>query len=415
MAEAWAVTSILIGERFRRDLGDLDSLMESIQAVGLLHPVVVTAAGKLVAGQRRLEACKRLGWEEIPATVLSVSDPVCLLAEADENEVRRNLTPSEQVAVARFYSEQDRQEAEDRKRETQAKPGEKVGTRKGSADSAPPSKKGKARDKTAKRTGSGRSRLKQAEEVVAAAEEAPEIFADVVAKMDRTGNVNAALKETKKRQRAARRASLPDLPATTDRYQLICKPLAEVTAEEVPDNSVDWIITDPPYPKEFLPVYSDLSVFAERVLKPGGSLLAMVGQYHLPEVLTRLSESLSYHWLCAYYMPGGGNQPNWDRKVNIFWKPILWFTKGKYRGDMVADAFRSDLNDKQYHEWGQSESGMADIITKYTMPGQMICDPFVGGGTTGVVAIRLNRQFIGIDSDKDAIDTTLERLSVCQK
>jgi site-specific DNA-methyltransferase (adenine-specific) len=55
---------------------------------------------------------------------------------------------------------------------------------------------------------------------------------------------------------------------------------------------VDWIITDPPYPREFLPVYADLAATAARILRPGGSLLCMVGQSYLPQIVERLTEHL---------------------------------------------------------------------------------------------------------------------------
>jgi DNA modification methylase len=54
--------------------------------------------------------------------------------------------------------------------------------------------------------------------------------------------------------------------------------LGDFRAIELPPESIDWVITDPPYAKEYLPLYSDLSRCAERWLKPGGSLLVMCGQ-----------------------------------------------------------------------------------------------------------------------------------------
>lgn len=63
---------IKIGPRVRRDLGDIGPLATSIADIGLLHPIVVTQHGQLLAGQRRLEACKSLGWETIPVTVKEV-------------------------------------------------------------------------------------------------------------------------------------------------------------------------------------------------------------------------------------------------------------------------------------------------------------------------------------------------------
>lgn len=60
-----SVYGIALGERHRRDLGDIDALARSIAEVGLLHPIVVTSEGKLIAGERRLMAVRSLGWDEI--------------------------------------------------------------------------------------------------------------------------------------------------------------------------------------------------------------------------------------------------------------------------------------------------------------------------------------------------------------
>ena len=68
------VDEIIVGERFRQDLGDLSGLMGSIRDIGLLHPVVVTKDNVLLAGQRRLEACTRLGQKDIPAQVVDTLD-----------------------------------------------------------------------------------------------------------------------------------------------------------------------------------------------------------------------------------------------------------------------------------------------------------------------------------------------------
>jgi ParB-like chromosome segregation protein Spo0J len=66
------IDQIQVGYRYRKDLGDLRALAESIAEVGLLHPVVVTPEGRLIAGQRRLEACRLLEWTEIPVTVVDL-------------------------------------------------------------------------------------------------------------------------------------------------------------------------------------------------------------------------------------------------------------------------------------------------------------------------------------------------------
>lgn len=67
-------------------------------------------------------------------------------------------------------------------------------------------------------------------------------------------------------------------------------------------------------------------------------------------------------------------------------------------------------NDKQFHEWGQSLGGMKDIVERFTDPGDVILDPFTGGGTTGVAAVSMGRRFIGTDIERGNIETTERRV-----
>lgn len=90
------VQAIVVGERDREELGNISALAESIKAVGLLHPVVVTDSLTLVAGDRRLAAVKQLGWTQVPVTVVDLTTAADVLrAEADENTERKPLTPYE--------------------------------------------------------------------------------------------------------------------------------------------------------------------------------------------------------------------------------------------------------------------------------------------------------------------------------
>lgn len=221
--------------------------------------------------------------------------------------------------------------------------------------------------------------------------------------------VKSLRKKRQKTKKAERKKTPLDIPKD-DRYLLIPGDIAEVTKHIDPP---DIIITDPPYPREYLYLYGVLAETAAAILSPGGSLLVMTGQSYLPEIIELMKPHLNYQWALAYLTPGGQAVQLWDNKVITFWKPVLWFVKGKYKGDWIGDVIKSAVNDndKRYHDWGQSESGMAELIEKFTDPGQTILDPFCGGGTTGVVAVRLNRRFIGIDIDPEAIRTTAERLS----
>lgn len=183
--------------------------------------------------------------------------------------------------------------------------------------------------------------------------------------------------------------------------------------QTVDENSIDCIITDPPYPREYVPLYGDLAHYAARVLKPGGSLLVMTGQSYLPEILSLMGAHMEYHWMLTYMTPGGQSAQLWQKNVNTFWKPILWYVKGAYSGDWHGDVIKSDRNEKDAHHWQQSISGMNDIVHKFTLPDQLVLDPFCGSGTTGVSCVTQHRRFIGIDTDPIALASASERLSTC--
>ncbi|MCF7943615.1 MAG: ParB N-terminal domain-containing protein [Spirochaetia bacterium] len=87
---------IKVKKRIRKDLGDLTQLMESIKTHGLMNPIVVNEKKELIAGERRLESVRRLGWTTIEVHVIHApSDVSKIQMEIDENLYRRALTTSE--------------------------------------------------------------------------------------------------------------------------------------------------------------------------------------------------------------------------------------------------------------------------------------------------------------------------------
>lgn len=88
---------IKVGNRARKDLGDLDLLADSIAALGLLQPIGIDPNYRLVFGERRLRAVKKLGHETILARIIHVQSLIA--AEHAENEIRKDFTHSERVAI----------------------------------------------------------------------------------------------------------------------------------------------------------------------------------------------------------------------------------------------------------------------------------------------------------------------------
>jgi ParB family transcriptional regulator, chromosome partitioning protein len=93
----------------RTDSGPIKGLMLSIQDKGLLEPIIVRPAEdgfEVVAGMRRFEACRRLGWRRIPAHVVELDDREAFEVSLLENIQRETLNPIEEARAFRNYVEE---------------------------------------------------------------------------------------------------------------------------------------------------------------------------------------------------------------------------------------------------------------------------------------------------------------------
>jgi N6-adenosine-specific RNA methylase IME4/ParB-like chromosome segregation protein Spo0J len=210
------IDQIHVGERYRRDVGDIDSLARSIGEIGLLHPIVIQD-GKLIVGQRRLEAHRTLGRPTVPAIEINGFEDLLplLKAERDENMCRKDFAPSEAVALGRRIEPMERMEAKDRQatqaRINQPQSDSEVGK-------LPTSEKGRARDKVGQAVGMSRRTYEKAEAVVEAAEQNPAKFSELQEEMDRTGSVDKAYRKLRQEQVRAERQSPPALTGTPERF-----------------------------------------------------------------------------------------------------------------------------------------------------------------------------------------------------
>ena len=100
-----------VGSRFRKDLGDINSLADSVKKVGLLHPIVVNESSHLIAGRRRIEAFKKLGRTEIPAHIVNLGE--VHTGELHENTVRKDFTISEAIEIKKAIEPKEREEAQE--------------------------------------------------------------------------------------------------------------------------------------------------------------------------------------------------------------------------------------------------------------------------------------------------------------
>lgn len=206
----------------------------------------------------------------------------------------------------------------------------------------------------------------------------------------------------------AARAAMPALPPSLDLRE---GDFREVLAHV---RDVDLVFTDPPYLAEYMPIYSDLSAWAARALKPGGVLVAYSGQYHLPEAIARLSEHLDYVWQAVLLQPQKHTLVH-HRQIHVRYKPLLIFSKGGYEPTTwIQDLVTAGPRTKEsvaHHKWQQDAEAARYYIRRLTEPGALVADPFLGSGTFAKVAYELGRSVVGAELDPVAYATSLTRIA----
>lgn len=189
---------------------------------------------------------------------------------------------------------------------------------------------------------------------------------------------------------------------------------ARILSQHIPNDSIDLVFTDPPYLKEYIPLYGWLSKEANRVLKPGGFLLTYVGNYWKYETMLQLGQHMTYFWDYITYMSNESTIV-WPRRTIARHKSILAFVKGQgLPRTNVLSAWVGSGKDKTWHVWGQDEGTARYYIDCFSSSGGTIWEPFCGGGTVPYVCKILGRNFIAFDQDPQAVADTIERLKIVQ-
>lgn len=97
-------------------------------------------------------------------------------------------------------------------------------------------------------------------------------------------------------------------------------------------------------------------------------------------------------------------------------KPILVYAREpaqKQPGTFV-DLVDSKIQSKQFHEWGQSVAPVMCLLDAFTVEGDLVYDPFLGGGTTAVACLQTGRRCIGHEIIPETADDARLRLATAQ-
>ena len=193
---------------------------------------------------------------------------------------------------------------------------------------------------------------------------------------------------------------------------------ADIKHLPIADSSIDLIFTDPPYVKDLIHTYKWLAHEAARVLKPGKFVLAMAGGNHKNKIMRWFDDAgLKYFWdyqlqtldkACQVWKHAPG-LPNTTVTASV--KSVIAYSKGlALPRTATAGLYKSGGgNDKRFHHWGQSIDSHRYYIDCFSHKGDLVLDPFVGGGTTAEACKILERRYICSDIDPIALQTSVTR------
>jgi 16S rRNA G966 N2-methylase RsmD len=390
---------------------EFDDLTNDIKTNGLIEPLWLTVDGQLLDGRNRAAACRESGVEP-RFRVYEGNDPISFVVSL--NLKRRHLTAGQKAMLAlevlSAYEEQGRKiMAEAAPKAHESKKGNE-----GSADLHYPKEQGpRSADKAAGVVGVSGRAVAQAKRI--------EKHAPDLAEKVRTGELalDKAEKQVTRRlqtqdEQQAREIVMADVPSDTEgkNWKLYNGDYRE-RLQEIPAGSVDLIVTDPPYPAEFMHLWEDLSEQAARVLKPQGILVALTGAIYLPDVINMLGKHLSWGWL--YIQPFQKTSSRiMARHVLQSHKPWVAYSNGQWpsgnvdwHADMLDIAYRT----KNSYRWEQDPDPTKMLIDALCPAGGTVLDPYTGTGSFGIAAMQMGRKFIGVEMDSERFTKASERLA----
>ena len=176
---------------------------------------------------------------------------------------------------------------------------------------------------------------------------------------------------------------------------------------------VDLILSDPVY--ERTEDYHWLAMTAHRLLSSDSAVLAFASKQHTAKIRTLMDEYLDFVWSLDYIIKAKTTRL-WAYNVFMWTTPVLWYAKGKgYPHKTIPDTYLASNGPAHgKHKWNKNLGVLKYWIEAFTEPGDVVLDPFCGGGSTLVAAKQTGRRWIGLDISHDAVVQSRERLATTQ-
>jgi site-specific DNA-methyltransferase (adenine-specific) len=405
--------------RQRKELGEIEKLLESIKNYGQIQPIVVTREMELVAGGRRLAACL-MGGLQAKICFSDEVDPMILRElELEENLQRKNLTPAEEVmATAEIHTLKV------------ARFGEPITN----------SQKGWTQDDTAALIGKSRASITEDLILAAAIQNFPSL-AECKTKSD----MKKAVRGLEKVNAQIEALSSYTEQVKTNELYSITQADAIDFMKTIPNQSIDLLLADPPYGIDIFEnaigiggetggentatgiKYEDSEEYAKGLLSV---LAARSIQFCKPTAHAYVFCAPSYFWWLKEVMEAEG----WIVRE----RPIVWIKRETGQNnypsywpsssyEFILFARRTDsrivvegrpdwiqcdpvLPSLRRHQAEKPVALLKELITRVCFPGAQMVDPFMGSGA-GIEAALETRIFAtGCDKGIESYAATVERL-----
>ena len=397
-----------------------EALVASIMAIGLLDPIIVWQ-GQIIDGLHRQRACREAGVQPRYELLEDDADPVQYVIA--KNGTRRDMDESQRAVVAHELSQwsapgrprEDDKNCSDVNSFTQVQAAQalRVGRTMVSYARRVLSDDGPAVPELRQAVKGWRITISDAAKV---AKKPPEIQRRALGLLEegKAKTITRAVRQVEREIADAEEAEVRESILTLALGDTVTLHTATVTSLQtlVPPASVDAIITQPPEPRESLPIFSDLAVFAAHALKPGGVLVVVASGMFLPWILKNLQHD-QLQWMAELDLlyrgqPSGSGSP---RFLRLHRRSVLVYSKGTFRMNEMDDLFEVPPQGELPDGLNERETAMSLLVERFARPGQTVCDPvMLDRAGTGLAARRGGCIFVGSEKTQSCVDRIWKRL-----
>lgn len=408
-------------DRFRKDMGDIETLAESIKRTRQILPIVVTRNMELIDGGRRIAACILAKVEVLCVFQDVVDDFEMRELELEANLYRKNYTPAEEVmAVKELHELKQRRHGE---------------TSAGVTG-------GHTLKDTAKLLGKSKASIINDLEIAAMIEAFPEL-----AQVGKKSEIKRAMKGMQKVLTASEGLEKLDLAKETgERMYKFSMEDARKHMERLKKNSIDILFTDPLYGIEASDklqgiggkIGGNVTTSGYQVKDENKNAFELIEAlakasdkfcketshafiFCAPEHFNKVAFTFEAHGWIAYPRPfiwikrrtGQSNQPS-------IW-PVAAYEMAVYLRRPKARLVREGLPDweqcdpvppaQKLHPYEKPIALMTSLLERVAIPGQTLYDPFMGSAVTIEAGVRYGLFCHGVDIDKYAFAAANHRLN----